>query len=95
MWHVDLTSRASAVSQFENVAGDVASDSIIEAAAPGRRLEALADYLELDWRWLTRRCAEVGHSGTGRLVQSRSRLIAPTGVEAACRYVGSFETMTA
>lgn len=94
MWHVDLTGKASVVSQFENVAGDVAADSIIEATAPGRRLETLADYLELDWRWLTRRCAEVGQSGTGCLVQSRSRLIAPTGVDAACRYVGSFEPMT-
>jgi transcriptional regulator with XRE-family HTH domain len=94
MWHVDLSGKASVISQFENVAGDVATDSIIEAAASVRRLEALADYLELDWRWLTRRCAEVGQSGTGRLVQSRSRLIAPTGVDAACRYVGSFEPMT-
>jgi DNA-binding XRE family transcriptional regulator len=89
MWHVDLIGKSSRVRQFEQVAGDVAAQSIIEAAGPARRLSALADYLELDRAWLSRRCAEIGTQGTSSLIQSRSRLISPTGLDTACRYVGS------
>jgi transcriptional regulator with XRE-family HTH domain len=89
MWHVDLIGKSSSVGPFEQVAGDVTAQSIIAAAAPARRLSALADYLELDRAWLSRRCAEIGTQGTSSLVQSRSRLISPAGLDTACRYVGS------
>lgn len=92
MWHVDLTTRASQVTEFEDAAGGVAADSIIEGQYPGRRLHALADYLGLDWTWIVRRCGELGQRGSEQLIQSRSRLIAATGVDAACQYVGSLYT---
>jgi hypothetical protein len=63
MWHVDLTRMPSSIRQFEDVVGDVATDSAIEAHSSARRLAALADYLELDRGWLIRRCAEIGSTG--------------------------------
>jgi hypothetical protein len=91
MWHVDVTSKSSRVRQFEDVARDVATQSAIEEASPGRRLAVLADYLELDRGWLSKRCAEIGSRGSSSLVQSRSRLISPAGLDTACRYVGSLQ----
>jgi len=89
MWHVDLTSKPSTIRQFGEVAGDVAAQSVIEGSSPAHRLSALADYLELDRSWLTQRCFEIGSQGTSSLIQSRSRLISPNGLDAACRYVGT------
>jgi transcriptional regulator with XRE-family HTH domain len=89
MWHVDLTTHPGSLRQFTDVAGDVAAASVIAAASPARRLAGLADYLELDPGWLSRRCAQLGKQGTGTLVQSRSRLISSAGLDAACRFVGS------
>jgi hypothetical protein len=94
MWHVDLTTKSAVVRQFEEVAGDVGAESHIEAASPARRLQGFADYLGLDWAWLVRRCAQLGRRGTDRLVQSRSRLISPAGLDAACQYVGSLSSVT-
>jgi len=94
MWHVDLTTKSAVVRQFEEVAGDVGAESHIEAASPARRLQGFADYLGLDWAWLIRRCAQLGRRGTDRLVQSRSRLISPAGLDAACQYVGSLSSVT-
>lgn len=89
MWHVDLTSKPSTIRQFGEVAGDVAAHSVIAGSSPARRLSALADYLELDRSWLSQRCFDVGHRGTSSLIQSRSRLISPKGLDAACRFVGT------
>lgn len=89
MWHVDLTGRSATVRQFGEVAGDVGTGSHIEAPSPARRLEALADFLNLEWGWLVRRSAEIARKGTYGLVQGRSRLISSAGLDAACAYVGS------
>jgi transcriptional regulator with XRE-family HTH domain len=95
MWHVDLTSKSTVVRQFEEVVGDVGAQSHIEAVSPVRRLQGLADYLDLDWAWLVRRCGQLGYRGTARLIQSRSRLVSPTGLDMACQYVGSLQLATA
>ncbi|MBB4762826.1 hypothetical protein ACFQFC_01370 [Amorphoplanes digitatis] len=89
MWHVDVTGRATAVRQYTEVAGDVAAHSIIQGLSPTVRLQALAHYLELDWSWLTRRCAALSQHGSTRLVRTRSRLVSPAGLDAACAFVGS------
>lgn len=91
MWHVDLTGRSTLVRQFGEVAGDVGTRSHIEAPSPARRLEALADFLNLEWSWLVRRSAELARRGTYGLVQGRSRLISSAGLDAACAFVGSLQ----
>jgi hypothetical protein len=52
------------------------------------RLRLLADYLELDWAWLSRRCAGLGRVGCARLIQPHSRLLSTEGVDAALRFAG-------
>jgi hypothetical protein len=89
MWHVDVTGRASVVRQFTEVAGDVGAHSVIQGADPTTRLQALAHYLDLDWAWLTSRCAALSRYGSSRLVRTRSRLVSPAGLDAACAFVGS------
>lgn len=89
MWHVDVTGRSSIVREFTNAAGDVATDSIIEAPTAGQRLRELAQYLDLPWGWLIQRCAQLGKQGTSGLIQARSRLVSAAGIDAACAYVGS------
>lgn len=89
MWHVDVTGRTSTVREFSNVAQDVSAHSIIEAPHAGGRLRALAHYLDLPWAWLIQRCAELGRYGTSGLIQSRSRLVSPDGLDAALSYVGA------
>jgi hypothetical protein len=48
---------------------------------------ALADYLDLDWAWLVRRCHELGEYGSAGIAQPRSRLLSTDGVDQACRFL--------
>jgi hypothetical protein len=89
MWHVDATERAGIVRPLTEVAADVAASSAIEAPSAAGRLRVLAHYLELDWAWLVRRCAELGRYGTAGMVRPRSRMISANGLDAACTFVGS------
>ncbi len=89
MWHVDVTGRSAVVREFTNAAGDVGAESLLEAPTAPERLRALANYLDLPWAWLVRRCGQLGKYGTAGLIQSRSRLVSAAGLDAACAYVGA------
>ncbi|ROO52903.1 hypothetical protein EDC02_7854 [Micromonospora sp. Llam0] len=52
-------------------------------------MQALADYLNLDWTRLRRRCAELGDHGLVGIAEFRSRPLCLDGVDRACRFVGS------
>ncbi len=88
IWHADSVTRSSVLRSFGDVTGHVTTHSVNEAAAPDHRLMALADYLGLDWPWLSRRCAGLSEHGCGGLIQPRSRLLSTDGVDAALGYVG-------
>ena len=66
----------------------MAAHSVTDDARPAGRLRLLADYLELDWAWLSRRCAGLGRVGCARLIQPHSRLLSTEGVDAALRFAG-------
>jgi transcriptional regulator with XRE-family HTH domain len=89
MWHVDVTARSSVVREFTNAAQDVGAHSVTAATTPAERLRALAQYLDLPWSWLIQRSAQLAKVGSSGLIQSRSRLVSPDGIDTACRYVGS------
>jgi hypothetical protein len=55
------------------------------------RVRAFADYLDLPWGWLTRRCAQLGEYGLAGFAEPRSRLLSVAGVDRACRYVGELD----
>jgi hypothetical protein len=88
IWHADCVTRSPVLRSFGDVTGHVTTHSVNEAAAPDHRLMALADYLGLDWPWLSRRCADLSEHGCAGLIQPRSRLLSTGGVDAALRYVG-------
>jgi hypothetical protein len=89
IWYVGSTSRAADLRDLSDIASHVNAHSVIDAAASAGRLQALADYLHLDWTWLSRRCAELGQLGCGQLIHPHSRLLSTAGMDAALRYVGN------
>lgn len=91
IWHVDTTARCSLLRELADVAGHACAHSVIGASTPVGRLGALNHYLNLDWRWLRRRCRELGEFGCVRLAGTSSRLLSVAGLDAACRYVGGLE----
>lgn len=48
----------------------------------------LADHLDLDWAWLTDRCAELGRYGSAGMLRPRSRLIGLAELDDVLSYVG-------
>lgn len=88
IWQVDVTDSRPTLREFADASGYARAHSIIAAPTSDQRLHALADYLDLDWSWLVRRCAELGDYGCAGLAQPRSRLLSVTGLDQACRYVG-------
>ncbi|MGH3927564.1 MAG: hypothetical protein ACRDTT_32675, partial [Pseudonocardiaceae bacterium] len=49
----------------------------------------LADYLGIDWMWLTSRCRALAAYSCRNFARPRSRLLSTDGIDAACRYVAS------
>ena len=89
IWYAGQTTRAPDLRNFSEVAGYVTAHSVTDDATPAGRLRMLAEYLALDWAWLTRRCAGLGRVGCARLIQPHNRLLSTQGVDAALRFAGS------
>ena len=87
IWQVDVTDTTPLLREFADATGYARSHSIAAANTPGERLHALANYLELDWAWLVRRCHELGEYGSAGIAQPRSRLLSTEGVDQACRFL--------
>ena len=88
IWYAGKTTRVPDLGEFSEVVGHVAAHSVTDDARPAGRLRLLADYLELDWAWLSRRCAGLGRVGCTRLIQPHSRLLSTEGMDAALRFAG-------
>ena len=86
IWHAGIT---TALGDFSEITGYVNTHSLTGEAGPLRRLRALADYLAVDWGWLSRRCAELAGTGCSALIQPHSRLLSTQGIDAATRFVAS------
>ncbi|MFE9328120.1 hypothetical protein ACIHDR_42950 [Nocardia sp. NPDC052278] len=87
IWHTDVTDQRPILREFNEAAGWARSHSILAAATPALRLHALADYLGLDWSWLTVRAAEIADYGTSGFSRPRSRLLSLIGLDRACRFL--------
>ncbi|XVV02696.1 helix-turn-helix transcriptional regulator [Actinosynnema sp. CA-248983] len=88
IWQVDVTGHRPLLREFADAHGYAKAHSVIAGPTPAARLRAFADYLGLDWGWLTRRCAELGDYGTAGLASPRSRLLSTNALDRACRFVG-------
>lgn len=69
IWQVDLRDTTPLLREFADATGYAHAHSVITADTPGGRLRALADYLDLDWSWLVRRCHELGEYGSAGIAQ--------------------------
>ncbi|MFV2021684.1 helix-turn-helix transcriptional regulator [Micromonospora sp. LOL_023] len=89
VWHVDVTDQRAAIAEYRDAAAHVQAHSVIAGDTTGSRMQALADYLNLDWTRLRHRCAELGDHGLAGIAEPRSRLLCLDGIDRACRFVGS------
>jgi hypothetical protein len=87
LWHVDVTHSRPTVQDFIDARGYAHAHSATAALDPAGRLHALADYLQLDWRWFVPRCSELADYGSAGLFEPRSRLLSTAGVDQACQFV--------
>ncbi|WP_432887833.1 hypothetical protein ACQPYH_06145 [Kribbella sp. CA-245084] len=78
-------------SDRRGVLGDVAEQarerSSVTAQSSKRRLEAIANHLDVSWSWFQRRCAELALEGVDDIAHPRSRLLSTRGLNVAIRYV--------
>ncbi len=88
IWHVGVSTNRPTMRDYGDITGYTRAHSVVAGATSSQRLHQLADYLGLDWRVLTRRCAELGEYGTAGIAEPRSRLLSTTGLDRACRYLG-------
>jgi hypothetical protein len=92
MWRVDTIDRRVDVLGYGDVVAHARNHSIMTGDTPQRRLRSLADYLQLDWPWLTGRCRDLGEGGAASMLRPRSRLLTLTEVDRTLRYVGDQAT---
>jgi hypothetical protein len=89
LWQVaDHRSSRSTIPYAELIA---ASDrhAIVSDPTPVRRLRALAEYLELDWSWMLRRCSEIADAGLQDLIRPRSRHLSLDGTQTAISFIAT------
>lgn len=80
---VSLSSRA-AVCHVDEQARELMS---VTEQSSKRRLEAIANRLDVPWPWFQRRCAELAHEGVDDIAHPRSRFLSTRGLNAAIRYI--------
>ncbi|MEV4199362.1 hypothetical protein [Micromonospora globbae] len=72
IWQVGVASGGPTMHDLGDVTAYAGARSAISARTPARRLRTLADYLELDWPWLVRRCGQLGEYGCAGFAEPRS-----------------------
>jgi hypothetical protein len=57
------------------------------------RLRTLADYLSVDWPWLVERSRDLAAHGATGIAQPRSRHLSMAGVDRACHFLATCDTV--
>jgi hypothetical protein len=91
LWNVDVVDSRPAVRDYAEATYHARTASITPASSPGIRLRQLAEYLEVDWPWLTQRCAVLADFGCAGLAEPRSPLLSTKGLDRACDFVGQLD----
>lgn len=91
IWHVETTSRRSEVHTYGQALEHARARTVARGVTPAARLRTLADYLDLEWPWLVRRCRDLGYYGTSGMLRPRSRLISLDALDATLRFVGALD----
>ncbi|WBQ04345.1 helix-turn-helix domain-containing protein [Kribbella sp. CA-293567] len=93
LWHVDARPERSRRAAYQDLSDELAANSVIASDCSAARLEWMADYLGVSWRWFRRRCEELAVAGIDGIVQPRSRHLSTRGLDAAVRYVAHIHTI--
>ncbi|MFW6691929.1 hypothetical protein [Streptomyces sp. MAR4 CNX-425] len=88
IWQVDTTGHWARLRAYTDAVRHARTHSVTDGATAAERLRRLADHLDLDWRWLTARCAELGRYGSAGMLRPRSRLIGLEELDDVLRFVG-------
>ncbi|MFI1884839.1 hypothetical protein [Streptomyces jumonjinensis] len=89
VWHVDTAAGRSGVLPYAQVLDHARAHALNAGAGCGMRIRALAQYLDLDWSWLVRRCRELGECGVSGLLVPRSRHLDAGEVTRVLRFVAA------
>jgi hypothetical protein len=76
------------VAPYQEVIGHVRAHSLVDGPTPAARLAAVADYLDLDWAWLTGRCRGLAEEGITSMLRPRSRLLTLQALDQTLRFIG-------
>ncbi|MFD1829790.1 hypothetical protein ACFSJS_08940 [Streptomyces desertarenae] len=88
LWAASSTSARGELRTYATVFADAQDAEVLGGDDPTGRLRSLADYLGLDWSWLTSRCHALGEHGVAGLVRPRSRLLSVDALDETLLFLG-------
>ncbi|GHE11951.1 hypothetical protein [Streptomyces alanosinicus] len=89
LWAASTTTSRGDLRTYAEVFGDAQDEDLLVGTDTEGRLRSLADYLDIDWAWLTSRCRSLGEHGVADLVRPRSRLLTVEAVDEALAFLGA------
>ncbi|MFJ8752188.1 transcriptional regulator, XRE family protein [Streptomyces sp. NPDC102441] len=89
VWRVATTSARRDVAPYQEAIEHARAHSLVDGQTPADRLQALAAYLGLDWRWLVSRCRTLGEEGLSSMLRPRSRLLTLQALDQTLRFLGA------
>ncbi|MQS17329.1 hypothetical protein F7Q99_35405 [Streptomyces kaniharaensis] len=88
LWAAGSTSTRGELRTYATVFADAQGADVLVGEDPASRLRSLADYLSLDWSWLTARSHALGEYGVAGLVRPRSRLLTVEALDETLLFLG-------
>ncbi|SHN74633.1 hypothetical protein [Cryptosporangium aurantiacum] len=88
---VDVTDRKAQLRDYADAVGHARAHTVAAGDTPAARLRALADHLELDWSWVTRRCRELSEYGLVDMLRPRSRLLTLSQADSVLAFLGKLD----
>jgi hypothetical protein len=88
LWAAGSTSVRGELRTYATVFADAQDADVLVGEDSVNRLRSLADYLGLDWGWLTSRCHALGECGIAGLVRPRSRLLSVDALDETLLFLG-------
>ncbi|MFI5952391.1 hypothetical protein [Cryptosporangium sp. NPDC051539] len=89
---VDVTDRKAQLRAYTDAVEHARAHTVATGPTPGRRLRALADYLQLDWSWLVRRARELSEYGLVDMLHARSRLLTLSQADSVLAFLGKLDS---
>lgn len=88
LWAAGSTSSRPELRSYAAVFADAQGADVLTGEDSASRLRSLADYLGLEWSWLTARCHALGEYGVAGLVRPRSRLLTVEALDETLLFLG-------